>query len=106
MSEKIYGVNLDDPVTPQDVKRALNECFYEAHCIDSELGGGEDIDRNYCETMIKKAFSETEGDYERPTKESLLKVMNYLQEFAKNFRDPEIIQKHTTQIMKLVERLK
>lgn len=105
MGEKIYGIDVNGDVNPKNVTKALNECFYQAHCLDSELGGGEEIDRGYCENIIKKAFSDTGGDYERPTKESIIKVMAYLEDFAKNFRDPGVIQKHASEIMKLVEKL-
>jgi len=105
MGEKIYGCDLDGKITSQDVVKALNECFYRAHCADASLGGGEEIDRDYCESMIKKAFTQVGGDYNNPTKDSILKVMEYLQDFAKNFRDPSVIQKHASQIMKLVDKL-
>ena len=45
------------------------------------------------------------GDFERPTKEKLIAVMEYLAKFSEVFRRPEIIQKHAEEIMILVNKL-
>lgn len=45
------------------------------------------------------------GDFDKPTKEDIFKVLEELKEFAKNFRNPEIIKKHYGEIMQLVEKL-
>ncbi|MFA4942765.1 MAG: hypothetical protein WC564_03970 [Patescibacteria group bacterium] len=102
----IYGVNLDVPITPLMVRDAIVECFYQAHCADSGLGSDDpESVKTYCRDLVIEAFSKTGGDYENPTKDSVLKVLNQLVEFSKNFRNPEIIKDHYDNIMKLVSHL-
>jgi len=102
----IYGVCLDDKVTPLMVREAIVECFYEAHCVDSGLGDDDPKSvKKYCADLIADAFVKTGGDYDYPTKESIIKALGQLAEFSKNFRDPSIIQGHYNEIMKLVELL-
>lgn len=102
----IYGVNTDEEVTPLKIRDAIIECFYQAHCSDAQLGlDDEEMNRDYCRAIVEKAFDQTGNDFEKPTKESILQVMGELAEFAKKFRDAEIIKKHAAEIMKLIERL-
>jgi len=56
-------------------------------------------------SLIEKYFEEVNGDFDNPTKESLLEVIGKLQEFAKNFRKPKIVNKHSGEIMKLIKKL-
>ncbi len=107
----MYGVDLDsnEPVTPLMVRDAMSLCFYVAHCQDVDLGAekvDETINREYCRNTVKKAFEDSGGDFKHPTKESILEAMKKLAEFAKSFRDPTIIQRHSREIMQLVERIK
>lgn len=109
MANILYGVNLEGEITPLMVRDALALCFYEAHCADSGLAtGGEDEEMNktYCRNTVEKAFIDSGGDFEHPTKESILGAMQKLMEFSKSFRDPSIIERHASEIMKLVEKLK
>lgn len=104
----IYGVDTDSKVTPSAVRDAIVECFYQAHCSDSELGDTEssqEATKEYTRKIVEKAFTDSDGNFESPTKESILAAMVSLQQFAKNFRDQSIIQKHTVEIMKLVNLL-
>lgn len=106
MTERIYGIAIDEEVTPVMVRDAIIECFWQAHCADSEIAPKEkEINRQYCKSIVEKAFSDTGGDFKNPTKESILKGLENLAEFSKNFRDPSIIQKHYEGIMKLVNKL-
>ena len=107
MGKELYGVDLDKPITPLIVRDAIIECFYKAHCMDAQLSSGKDpeIDKIYCGTIVKKAFKDTGGDFDKPTKESIMKVLGRLAEFAKTFRNPEIIKKHYNEIMELVNKL-
>ncbi len=102
----IYGIDTEKEITPLMVRDAISECFYQFHCADSSLGLGEgEANRGYCGEIVKKAFGESGGDFEKPTKESILEVLSWLKNFAKNFRDPSIIEKHAAEIMKLAEKL-
>ncbi|MFH1770144.1 MAG: hypothetical protein ABH828_01165 [archaeon] len=113
MNNCIYGVDLSKPVTPMMVRDALIECFLNAHgsILDDmkdqykdskEFNQIKEID---IKMTIKKFFKDVGGDFDNPTKESILKVMGKLQEFSANFRKPKIIERHAGQMMLLVEKL-
>lgn len=106
MAEKIYGIDLDQEITSLMARDALTECFLEAHCADAGLGTDDpEISKEYIKNTVKKAFTDSKGDFENPTKQSILNAMGKLQEFAANFRDQSIIQKHAGEMMKIVEKL-
>ena len=107
MSQKIYGVDPQEEITPLKVRDALVECFRQAHCEDSGVDASEkEVNAQYCCELVKKAFAEAKVDFGHPTKEGIQKAMGNLAEFAKKFRDPGIIEKHKSEIMKLVNKLK
>lgn len=103
--EPIYGVDPSKPVTPLMVRDAIVECFSQAHCADAELGDDKKVSGEYCKKIVQKAFEDTGGDFNNPTKESIQAVLQNLAEFAKKFRDQEMIKKHQSQIMELVDKL-
>lgn len=97
---------MDAPITPLVVRDAISECFYQAHCSDSGLGSDDpETVRKYCHDLVVEAFAKTGGDYNSPSKDSILKVLGQLAFFAKNFRDPKVIKEHYNEIMRLVDRL-
>ena len=107
MTEEIYGVNLQGQITPLMVRDAVVECFRQAHCLDSGIGSDDKtINQEYCREIVKKAFDDAGADFDSPTKETILKALEGLKEFAKNFRNPSIIEKHYGEIMQLVNKLK
>ncbi len=106
MQKKIYGIDLDQKITPLMVRDALVNCFFEAHCKDIGLNIKEkDANKDYCKRIIVKAFDETGGNFKNPSKEDILNVMNKLAEFSKNFRNSKTIKEHSEEIMTLVEKL-
>jgi len=108
----IYGVESDrENITPLMVRDAMVECFFQAHCEDSGIALGEGkedetANRNYCREVVRKAFREGGGDFDRPTREGIVSAMQKLAEFAANFRNPEIIKKHASEIMVLVRKMR
>ncbi len=109
MKESIYGVDLEGNITPIMVRDAILKCFTQAHCIDSGIGEKEEngkINHQYCLEIVKKAFSEAGQDFDKPTKEGILRSMDVLAEFSKKFRDQEIVQKNYSSILQLVNKLK
>jgi hypothetical protein len=92
-------------VTPINVRQALVDCFYAAHCADTELVQDENLSRAYCLSLVKKVFLEQNVDFENPTKEGILKVVSALAEFSKSFRSQDVIAKHQQEIMSLVEQI-
>ncbi|MEN8252798.1 MAG: hypothetical protein ABFQ62_00255 [Patescibacteria group bacterium] len=103
MSKKIYGVGLDGKVTAPMVRDAVVKCFYEAHCNDAGFGKKAPVE--YCEELIRKAFSDAGGDFDNPNKEILKKVVAGLENFSTQFRDQEVIDNHRDQIVQLINKL-
>jgi len=112
----IYGVDPKKKVTPKLVRDAIIECFYQAHQevlrdmyillkegkINKEP---EKMGKEYIKETIINYFIKVGGDFENPTKEYIMLVLEELRGFAKGFRSPEIINRHYGEIMKLVEKL-
>ncbi len=102
---KIYGVDLNEKITPLMVRDAISECFSQAHCSDAGVSNQESMEKEYCVEIVKKAFVDSGGDFENPTKESIINSLRELAQFAKKFRNQEVVKKHQEEIMKLVEKL-
>jgi hypothetical protein len=107
MKDTIYGIDPENVITPLMVRDATVECFFKAHCMDSGIDPKEEgANRNYCREIVKKAFSDSGGHFNQPTKESIMRALEKLADFAKSFRDPSVIQEHYREIIKLVDQLK
>lgn len=104
---KIYGIDISKKITPLMVRDAVVECFYQAHCAETGLSSSKHnpANREYCRSIIRKAFDDAGGDFNNPDKNSIIKVLDNLAEFSKNFRDPSVIEKHYKQIMILVDKI-
>lgn len=111
----IYGINLNEEITPKMVRDAIIECYYQADSEvlkelfqQSDFNSREDEEkskREHVEIMIKKFFDDVDGDFNNPTKESLIKVINRCRDFAQLFRDRSIIDSNYQQIFTLIERI-
>lgn len=107
MTKKIYGIDLEQEVTPLMVRDAIIECFTHAHCMDAGISEDDkNINNMYCREVVNKAFSDSGGNFDNPTKEDILKVLENLSSFSKKFRDQNIIERHYKEIMKLVNSMK
>ena len=104
----IYGIDTSKEITPVTARKAVEECFFQAHCEDTGLSGteGQSQSRQYCNQIITKAFESVGGDYNNPTKDTLFGVVNYLVSFSSAFRDEKIIDKHKNQISKIINAIK
>ena len=112
---RIYGVDPDKKVTPVMVRDAIIRCFVLAHRDVLEkmkeygdVGSKQEFEKTKkldVEILIKKMFSEVGGDFDNPTRESIVKVCDKLAEFSKSFRRPEIIKRHYGEIMKLINKM-
>jgi uncharacterized protein len=97
---------MPNKLTPSKVLTELIDCFYEAHCQELDLTNQDkELDRAYCESLVKRAFTETEGDYENPTKATIINAMDWLAKFSKNFRDEELIESNYQKMLKRVDSL-
>jgi hypothetical protein len=83
-----------DKITPEELKQCLIECFTTA------LGGDGAITL----TTLKKQAIEVGMDWERPTKEGIVMIMNRLKSIALKFRDREVVESNYRKMMQLVAR--
>jgi hypothetical protein len=111
----IYGVNLDDKITSELVRDAIIQCFYEAEKEVLDIlfsssdfhseGDKEQKKLIHIRIFIEKMFSDVKGDFNNPTKESLIDVIDRCAEYAKTIREEEIIKKHYNEIMSLINKI-
>ena len=108
----IYNVDISKDVTPIMVRDAIIKCFTQAQQEVTEsmkvISGleSEEAKKISVDSLIENAFEEAGGDFNNPTKESLIKVIMKLKGFAADaFRNPEIIEKHAGEIMQLINKL-
>jgi len=116
MKKIIYGVDLSKKITPLLVRDAIFKCFISAHKevldMTDELANWkskkerENFRNLKIELIIKNVFHEVGANYNKPSKEDLLKVLGGLVELASKFRNPEIVKKHQDEIMFLINKLK
>ena len=114
-SKMIYGVDITKNVTPSMVRDAIIQCFYEAHCNVLELAREtfghppkkrfEEMKKTHVVELVHDIFHTIEGDFESPTKDDLLKVLEELKKFASIYRKPDVIDKHVSEIMVLIDKL-
>lgn len=112
----IYGIDMHaENVTPEQVRDAIVQCFLKAHGdILKDFKSYENLSEEEFEkikvtdvlTLIKNFFYETNGDFDKPTKESLLKVIDKLAYFSKKFRSPEEVNEHQEELTTLINKIK
>ena len=103
----IYGVDTTKNVTPLMVRDAIITCFCAAHAAQTGFDNNDTgATKKYCQQIVQNAFSETQGDFNQPTKASLLASLPWLANFSKAFRDQSVIQKHMNEIQILISFLK
>ncbi|MDD5084105.1 MAG: hypothetical protein PHT88_04250 [Candidatus Moranbacteria bacterium] len=96
----------DKHITPIEVRDVIISCFAIAHQNDISMSfQNADEIRIYCGELVKKFFTDIHEDFDNPSKEALLKILNCLADFAKNFRDQAIIQKNYQKMIALVNDL-
>ncbi len=101
-------------LTPSKARDLIVKCFYEAQKETflrsrQQLGirsSDEDIHASVV-SGVRLAFKEADGDFDKPTKESLMNVVGVLAKKSASWGTPEdIIEHHKKQIQKVLERLK
>ena len=115
MAAMIYGVDPDKPVTAPQVRDAIISCFTAAHeeVLDmmkefhsfSSEADFEEMKSLEIGYLIKSMFNEIGANFDNPSKDQLIQIVHKLADYARNFRAPEIINKHSTEIMALIGKL-
>ncbi len=110
-----WSVNPKDllDVTPTKARDIIIECFFEAQkeimAQASQMVGRTQDETQLLETVktiVKVAFRETSGDFDRPTKEDLVRVVESLSKKSAAWGTPDSIRDHhKKQIEKVLERL-
>jgi|GEM_PF-386329 len=112
----LYGIDIHkESVTAEQVRDAVVECFLKAHGdILKDFKSYENLSEEEFEKiktmdikmLIKNFFYETNGDFDHPTKESLLKVIDKLAYFSKKFRTPQEVDDHHKEMTLLINKIK
>jgi hypothetical protein len=114
-NEFIFGVDLSKKIETNDVRKALIDCFFQAHRdvlaemkkfaeFESEKQF-EELSYSSIEALVKNMFKEIGADYEKLKKEDFIKVVDKLVSMATNFRTKDIIEKHKSLILTLIDKL-
>ena len=114
-SNIIYGVDVTKKVTSIMVRDAIIRCFYEAHNDVLELARDsfgnpprkkfEEMKKEHVKNFVQDIFQKIDGDFYNPSKKELFKVIENLRDFASIYRDPNIIKKHFTEILLLIDKI-
>ena len=114
-SNIIYGIDITKNVTPIMVRDAIIQCFYEAHYNVLELAREtfghppkkrfEEMKKKHVNELVHDIFHSIGGDFDRTTKDDLLKVLEELKKFASIYRKTEVIKKHVSEIIVLIDKL-
>ena len=115
MGKLIYGVNPSKKITPIMIRDAIGVCFRKAHkevldLMDEFTEWKSDEEREKfrnleIEMLIKNAFKEANVDYNNPTKEELIRVLDNLAKLASAFRKPDIVGKHYHEMKQLLDKV-
>jgi Zn-dependent oligopeptidase len=115
-STTIYGVDTSKKVTEIQVRDAIIECFSQAHhCVMEEIKNFNDISSDDRITKLKKKtvlkiikekFMDVGGDFNHPTKQNLVDVVEKLSEYSSKYRQPNVIDKNVSEIMLLIRLIK
>ena len=99
----IYGVDITKRVTPIMVRDAMIQCFYEAHSNILELAKDffgdpnrkkfEKMKKLHVKELIENIFDKIGENFNNPTKESLIQVVDYLKKMQK-FTENQILLKN------------
>jgi len=98
---QLFGVDTDRSVTPKEALAALIVCYTDARCADAGLLTGESA-KKYCTKLVRQAFTDTQGDFDNPTKQSIIKAIELLSQNATGLHNQEIVRKHKDMMMQII----
>ena len=105
-----------DDYTAIQVRDAIIDCFLSAHRdaleelkeygdLGSEMGF-DDLKKLDIKFLVMSKFKEIGADFENPRKEDLVKVIGVLAEYAKNFRNKEVIEGNYSKMLGMIDKIK
>jgi hypothetical protein len=110
-----YGVDITKKIEPFMVRDAIIKCFYLAHNDVLELEWEnfgkpkrerfEIMKKEYVKNMVMDIFKKINGDFNEPTKKDLFRVIENLRDYSSDYREPNVIKKHFTEILLLIDKL-
>jgi len=108
LKEWYYRLISKKKLTPIEVRDALIECFQEKHAgvVMKQSGSSLEDSKKSIEFLVKDLFSKAGVDFENPTKEGIVAVMDELRIIASNFRDPAVIADSYGCMMELVNKIR
>jgi hypothetical protein len=111
----IYGIDMSKKVTPIMVRDAIIQCFFEAHDNILELAKDffgnpdeecfEKMKKSHVKELIENIFDKIGRDFDNPTKDSLIQVIEQLKKIAKVYRNNDVINTHVNEIMQLINKI-
>ena len=114
--ELIYGLDPNGCITSIDVRDAIIRCFFQAHNQELEKifkdlnfqdnQQSQEFKKQHIELLIRTFFNEVNADFDHPTKQSLIDVVNKCKQFAQSFRDQTIIEENAALIQTLIDNIK
>lgn len=100
----IYCVDISKKITPIMVRDAIIDCFSKAHSDVLDLARDyfsceseqkfEEMKQTQVKDLIETIFERVGGDFNKPTKETLILVVTNLKKIASIYREPEVIEKN------------
>ncbi len=114
MVKRVYGVwdpgglPNDERLSPSVARELLVDCFTVAHGPNfaetkSQLGLETDDGavRESVQTIIRLAFKQTGGNFDNPTRDDLVKVVNVLAERSLGWgTPPDVVFQHHSEMMR------
>lgn len=103
----VYGIDTDKPITELMVRDALIHCVAQAHCPFHPSGQlPPDFEQQYAAPLVKKAFSDSGGDFDHPTSDSIDRSIAQLIEFGRNFTDISTVEGYAQEIRNLLAKIR
>lgn len=113
----LWGVELDSDYNSTNVRDAMLRCFIQANGdaiaksavmkLPEDEKEKKKMIEQMTESFIRKAFEETGGNYNSPTKQSIMAALDKLKIYAASQNhSQEMIEKHASEITKLTNGLK
>jgi len=89
-------------VLERQIQKVRQGKWAELEAIDKKFN---EMKKSHVKELIQEIFHKIGGNFNDPTKENLEEVVEHLKKFAKVYRKPEIIKKHVSEIIFLINKI-